>query len=131
MWPAVPTTRFLRGILDAYRNVTPALQPALPRLRGGATSACSIWIRLLQLRRDVAVLSHRGLQIACVHDGLAAEMIVGDDVSVFVLRHRTDALDPWLELVFRVEIVVSLPRLCMCEPLLVVAAVQAHVRDRS
>ena len=59
-------------------------------------------------------------------------MIVGDDIGLLRLMH--DALDPLLptlQFALLVEIVVALVAIIGVEPMIVVASVQADVRDWS
>src|SRR5437899_9391052 len=132
MWPAVPTTRFLRSI--RLRNV-----PAGGnwRVAGGGwahplPATCHpLAVGFFELRRQLCLLAERFLQIAGVHDGLTPKMIVGNDVCFFLLGHALDAIDPVPELLFRVKVVVSLPRFFVREPLIVVASMQPRVGDRT
>src|SRR5581483_2823908 len=81
--------------------------------------------------RKFRLLPERSLEVDRVDDRLSAEVVVGDDVRLALLRHLIDALDPWRELFLRIEIVVALPRLGVGEPLLIVAAMQTRIGDRS
>src|SRR6266498_4086598 len=140
MWPAVPTTRFLRAIVRVYLrgfrgyevsrrcaswpDPAEAEHLATPQPRNPVTS-------LRKLPRQPRILPQRLLQIHRVHHRLAAEVVVRDHVRLLLARHRRDPLHPRRELLLRVEVVVALPRLRVREPLLEVAAVQAGVADRA
>jgi hypothetical protein len=68
-----------------------------------------------------------------VYDGFALVVIVGDDVGVFSLvANRADALDPGIEFIRRVKIVVAFVLGCVgivVEPGIVAPAMKADVAD--
>src|SRR5438128_1864508 len=104
MWPAVPTTRFLR---DMTRSL--AAQPpgglASKRfvahcwsryaMRPGGSAARSLPpVHALQLRRQVRLHPERLLDLDRIHDRLSAKVIVENRVDILLLRHPLDAADP-------------------------------------